>query len=442
MDENSQDKTERKRMTTTDKKSLLPSSPKDGNKPNHPQRDSEKPKQPLIVIGISAAFVAVIVLIYEWFWFTVPLGIKEPLWVLISLILIGIMLLILLIRAGYTAQWTGFKGKTLWNWLDLFSKIAIPLVVLGATIGFGWWQVHLADLQHQTDLQIANDQQQETALQNYLDRMSDLLLNYNLAKSKPGDEVRGVARSRTLTLLPQLNSTRKREVLQFLLRSGLIHTGLDTIVRLAGADLSSTNLSFTNLSFTNLSGTYLTDAHLSFTNLSSTDLSEADLTNAILDHAELSDANLTNADLDHANLSGATLLDAHLSSAYLRWANLSGANLRHTDLRGANLTGANLSGGGGMYFPNEDINEGITIAGSYADLRDADLSGAHLRDADLSGAYLTNADLRDADLRGAHLRDADLRNSDLSGARGVTNEQLSEAKSLKGATLPDGSKHQ
>ena len=40
---------------------------------------------------------------------------------------------------------TGFEDKTLWDKLNLFGTLAIPIVVVLATIAFGWWQVHLAD---------------------------------------------------------------------------------------------------------------------------------------------------------------------------------------------------------------------------------------------------------------------------------------------------------
>jgi hypothetical protein len=91
---------------------------------------------------------------------------------------------------------------------------------------------------------------------------------------------------------------------------------------------------------------------------------------------------------------------------------LSGANLIDANLIDANLSGASLSG---------------------ADLSDADLSDADLSDADLSGANLTRA----------YLYDVNLINADLSGAnlfepRGWTEDQLSEARTLRGATMPDG----
>jgi len=68
------------------------------------------------------------------------------------------------------------------------------------------------------------------------------------------------------------------------------------------------------------------------------------------------------------------------------------------------------------------------------------LADINLRNLSLRSANLSGADLRGADLIGADLRRADLTDADLSRAR-VTNEQLAEAKSLQGATMPDGSQH-
>jgi uncharacterized protein HemX len=44
------------------------------------------------------------------------------------------------------------------DWADLIAKLAIPIVVLIATIGFGWWQGQLADVQHQQDQELAQQQ--------------------------------------------------------------------------------------------------------------------------------------------------------------------------------------------------------------------------------------------------------------------------------------------
>jgi len=50
-------------------------------------------------------------------------------------------------------------GKSFWDWLDLIAKLAIPVVVVGATIAFGILQAHFAQQQHDTDQQRALDQQ-------------------------------------------------------------------------------------------------------------------------------------------------------------------------------------------------------------------------------------------------------------------------------------------
>ena len=78
---------------------------------------------------------------------------------------------------------------------------------------------------------------------------------------------------------------------------------------------------------------------------------------------------------------------------------------------------------------------------SKVELLGANLSEADLSDVNLSGANLFRADLRGANLMEAVLGKADLRGAYLIGAK-VTNEQIAQAKSLEGATMPDGTKHE
>jgi Pentapeptide repeats (8 copies) len=75
-----------------------------------------------------------------------------------------------------------------------------------------------------------------------------------------------------------------------------------------------------------------------------------------------------------------------------------------------------------------------------ADLRFAKLSNVDLRRAYLSNVLLIYADLRDAELHGAILRGAELKGADLTGAKNLTNQQLAQAESLVGATMPDGTR--
>ena len=95
--------------------------------------------------------------------------------------------------------------------------------------------------------------------------------------------------------------------------------------------------------------------------------------------------------------------------------NFSRVTLRRADLEGADLRNINLS---------------LAYLGQ-ANLHNANLIGANLTGCDLIKANLRNADLANADLRRANLYKAD-----------VTSAQLAQAKSLEGAILPDGGRHE
>lgn len=79
---------------------------------------------------------------------------------------------------------------------------------------------------------------------------------------------------------------------------------------------------------------------------------------------------------------------------------------------------------------------------SYANLKGASLGNAFLKDAGLSRADLSEADLSGADLRGADLSGAKLNGANLQWAQGWTHEQLDQAESLEGATMPDGMQYE
>jgi hypothetical protein len=79
---------------------------------------------------------------------------------------------------------------------------------------------------------------------------------------------------------------------------------------------------------------------------------------------------------------------------------------------------------------------------TQATLTNADLTGANLTGTDLTGANLTWVRLAGAKLDKAILTRADLTHADLTGIKSITREELQrQAKSLKGATMPDGTKH-
>src|SRR5882757_6368276 len=304
-------------------------------------------------------------------------------------------------------DWMGFSGKTLWDWLSLLGVFLIPIVIAAATIWFSAQQSEISsqtsERQYQTDLQVAKDQQQENALQTYLGRISDLLLNSKLRESKSGDEVRIIARALTLITLSQLNGVRKGKIVRFLKDAGLIeiqnsndpnlsHTydiqGIATdspVISLTYADLSNADLSKSNfngaiMTHTNLSHTLLLDIDLSYAELGGANLFGADLT-----RAELNGCHLNNTNLSLAGLTGANLFEADLSNANLTNADLEYADLTNTALNGANMTTANM------------INVNLSAAG----LHNTNLTGANMIGANLEYASLSSANLRYAFLKNA-----------------------------------------
>ena len=301
--------------------------------------------------------------------------------------IVALLVLIVFIFSAYRFDWsgTGFLNKSLWDWLQL---LIIPLAL--AIIALFFQRTNI-----RSEQEIAQDKQHQDLLQAYLDRMSELLLEKKLRQSEQDDDIRSVARARTLAALQILDGSRKGTIINFLCESKLIEKDNPII-----------DLDFADLTKVELFGSHLSQTYLSCANLQSAHLTGADLSGANLYYVLLQKANIAYADLSKADLS-----EADLTGADLEVANLGGANMKKANLESALLNETNLK---------------------RSNLREAKLGKAHLTKADLSNANLTDADLTSADLTGANL----------NGVTGITIEELEkQAKSLKGATMPDGSIH-
>lgn len=189
--------------------------------------------------------------------------------IIVVCILMIVLFVVIVLAYIFNVNVPGLRGKTLWDWLQL---LIVPFALAIVALVF-----QLANTR--TEYQIALDNQREAALQAYIDRVSELLLEKKLRESAREDEVRVVAWVRTMSILPRLDVTRKSSVLLFLHESGLIERG-KCIIDLGGANLIGANLQTDNLSGANLRKTNLSGANLWKTNLSGADLSEANLKGA------------------------------------------------------------------------------------------------------------------------------------------------------------------
>jgi hypothetical protein len=216
-------------------------------------------------------------------------------------------------------DWIGFSNKTMWDWLLLFSTLAIPLVVLCATIVFSIQQERMSDAQHtnelkiaaanrQNDLKMAHDQEEENTLAAYLDGLTTLLLNDKLDSQGATYDASVVARAKTMIVLRRLNDPeRKAMVVQFLYEAHLI-TGKQPRVSLAGADLSNIDLSNIDLKTINLSGAHLNKALLLNT----------DLSGATLSYADMRGADMRGANMQGADMQGTIVTQSQLQQSRVR----------------------------------------------------------------------------------------------------------------------------
>ncbi len=120
--------------------------------------------------------------------------------------------------------WTEFGEKTGWQWLELLSALAIPVVLTVAGFWFAAQQEVREDKRAKLERELAEQRAQDEALQAYLDQINNLLLERNLRGSQEDSGVRTLARARTLTVLGRLYPSRKTAVMQFLVEAELIQS--------------------------------------------------------------------------------------------------------------------------------------------------------------------------------------------------------------------------
>jgi len=328
-------------------------------------------------------------------------------------IIAALIVLITVVGGGYLFEWkwTGlvkdedFSKRTLWDWLKL---LIIPTVIAGGTILFNRWQ-------RARELEIEARRGWDDALKAYLDDIANLMTEHHLRSLSPGEDikdVRAVARARTLTVLPRLDGSRKRSVIQFLYEAALItRVGAEeSIVSIHGADLSGADLRGISLGNTILQQTNLRGANLA--------------------HAWLKGTNLRRTDLR-----GANLIDAVLHSADLRDARLDGAIFSSADLRRANLSRARLAGADFRSWPAGAFPSSVREMKRLADQNWTDLLGREEPPDRTMGSY--------GILRSKKRGGTDLRGANLSNTTGINNEELSKQTwNLEGATMPDGQKYE
>ncbi|NMB86861.1 MAG: pentapeptide repeat-containing protein [Chloroflexi bacterium] len=423
-----------------------------------------------------------------------------------SRVWVSLVILILLTATGWCvylhyakgmiwADWTGFgsytgtllqdqRSKTLWDWMEL---LIIPIVLTVGGFFFNWAEKRndqsVAKQKFEDEQKNSQDQQQETALKNYLDRLTVLLLDKGLANAQ-NDTAKDhlsvknsciIARTLSLTTLKKLNPERKQSLLLFLYEAKLI-SGNDPTIDLTGANLSEVNLSGKVLKEINLTGVCLNGTNFESANLTKGSFTGAEMFGAKLNYATLTgaylqkvqfnkaalfrDLHLNNADLSQTKLERVTLVDSELKGANLQNTKMKRATiinvylneaiLTETDLTQANIRESHME----KATMNWVVLNGATLFNvilSEANIEDAQLNNTTFVECNLSYVKLNrskmqNVDLKRANLMGARLVGADLTGAQLQGsnlsyadltAAGLAGANLTGAD-LNGTIMPDG----
>lgn len=143
---------------------------------------------------------------------------------------------------------------------------------------------------------------------------------------------------------------------------------------------------------------------------------EVNLVNCYLARTNLNYVNLAGSNINSCNLQQSSLIESNLENARLNQTNFENSNLNQANLKGAYASGANFK-------------DSFLIKTQF--------EGAFLIKANFNNAYLMEANLQNSYLMGADFENASLYKADLRGAKGLTVEQLSKAKTLYMARFDD-----
>jgi uncharacterized protein YjbI with pentapeptide repeats len=227
-------------------------------------------------------------------------------WAIRAAIILGVFVLI-----ASAVDKTLF-GKPVWDWLDL-------LVVPAALALAGYFFTSVQNRAAQAD---AERRAQDDTVQEYLDRMRQLMIDNDLRNERDTTDLRNLARSYTLSVFDRLDGRHKRNVIRFLYGAGLIYAHEPRVIALDGADLTGANLEGMGLCTHVMHGGDL--------------FGETDLM------ARAEQMGLYPSEIAQPTAT-VNLMRVDLGGATLRKADLAGADLFNANLSGADLSGANLS---------------------------------------------------------------------------------------------------
>ena len=345
-------------------------------------------------------------------------------------------------------------------------------------------QRNMSQVQRDYELNTTQEQFRDTLLVSYINDMALLLMaNHGTLTADP--IVATIARAKTLAAIRQLDTSRKRRLIEFLYEAKQLHSSGQPL-DLSDAELNGLNFSggikiHRSLRYLSLAGALLINS-----SFSGRDLIYANFTRAELTGAQFVDSQLGYADLSHTIIVRANFHSAQLSSSRFDYAHSRRAMFSKTNASNATFIHASLASSDfstcdcrGIDFFDAKLTDADFSRAKlqYSRFKAADLSGAIFNRTDfsqtifihakLSAASFVGSDLRRVELTRGNLREVYFKDVDLSDASlaetnldlatfnrvatimtnfsfasmknaSISNEQFINASSVRGAILPNG----
>ncbi|CAF1175613.1 unnamed protein product, partial [Adineta ricciae] len=268
--------------------------------------------------------------------------------------------------------------------IRFMSAVLIPLLLGAFTIVLAIQQDSIAQENRNTDLRIAAkeheqnleltiDEQRNQQLVNFINYMSELLLEKNFSLNK--QILKSIIRPKTLATLRQLDETRKVYLLRFLHESELLSVNKPTYLSLYTANLSHICLGTsgiqTDMRSTSLAGAYMYKSTITSTSFDYSDFRETDFTGASFFNVIFRNANFDLASLPYSYFDTLSLVkDADFSSANLTGANITDYMIRTAgSISRATLPNGTIGRNANLFKnrnceniqPNHSIQQSISI---------------------------------------------------------------------------------
>ncbi|RPJ71609.1 MAG: hypothetical protein EHM20_14485 [Alphaproteobacteria bacterium] len=320
---------------------------------------------------------------------------------------------------------TGFDGKTWWDWLDL---LFVPIILSFAAY-------FLNREQKRTELAVENIRNQNKILDEYIERISKLILDDNFSDKENNKNAKSIARTWTITALSRLDMEGKKVLLQFLDEAGLVH-GENVLVNLRGADLVETDKTYfavfssiidgltqdnTFAPFAKISDSTISDTSFRSAVIYKGSISRSTLKRVIFSEADLREIKIYESTLEDSDLSNSLLAKAEIYASSLENVNLFQADLRNTTIKDSafdkksqfafsNLTAAKFFGSNlrEANFARSNLN--------FAEFHESSFDSAILSNTTMVGTIIDESGFENSDLTESNLSNSVIRNTSFKGA--------------------------